>query len=122
MRRSSPRPRTEQVARLLAEGLSQARIAQVLGISTGNVCTMVRRHEGRAARPFGERERAIRARASHEDILDAWADGLGQYDLHLLTGRSEQAIRQIVQRARRRGDARAVMKDSASRAAAARAA
>lgn len=116
--------RDEAILQLRREGLIQTEIARRVGICQGHVGRILRQH-GTGRRRVVEAHapvREVRVRTSHHDILDAWADGLGQYDVHLLTGRSEAAIRQIVMRARRCGDPRAVMRDSASRSAAARAA
>ncbi|MBK3398070.1 hypothetical protein [Methylobacterium ajmalii] len=115
--------RDASILRYRDEGLTQAQIGARVGLGQPRVGAVLRRADAARRKAQEQRARACVARhgASAEDILDAWWDGLGQYDLHLLSGRSEAAIRQIVRRARRRGDPRAVMRDSASRAAAARA-
>lgn len=120
--------RDARILRHRGEGLPAPLIAARVGASVSTVFRVLRGADtDRAAATKQARARAGRAcsnrfEAWRTDILDAWADGLGQYDLHLLTGRSEGAIRQILLRARRRGDPRAVRRDSASRAEAARAA
>jgi transcriptional regulator with XRE-family HTH domain len=116
--------RAERILRLRAEGLTQAETAARVGLGQAQVGRILRGVDAasRAVIEQHARVRATRARASHHDVLDAWADGLGQYDISLLTGRSEGAVRQIVFRARLRGDPRAVMKDSHARSVALQAA
>lgn len=50
---------------------------------------------------------ARRDAPDRDDVLDAWADGMMARDIALLTRRSLGSVKEIVRRARLRGDARA---------------
>lgn len=54
------------------------------------------------------RPRPDRLSSDRDDILDAWADGVQARDLALLTRRSVGSVKQVIYRARRASDPRAI--------------
>jgi len=116
---------TAEIVRLRDQGLRPTEVARRVGRSTATVYAIPwqivpRTNPGAVAarkaefvwhRAEASRRAAIersrpRCVGRNNNILDAWADGLSQYDPSLLTGRSDGAIRQLVARGRRDGDPR----------------
>lgn len=111
------------VAQHWRAGKTQEQIGAVLGVTRAYAGVMVhglraegvdlpRRKRGRRPAPKAaivpKRRRSRPRSPDHGDILDAWSDGMQAKDIALLTRRSLGSVKELVRRARLRGDARAI--------------
>lgn len=103
------------VALMWLGGRTGSEIAKACAISENYVGVLVHalRAEGmdlprRKKTSPARRRIGVRFSSDRDDVLDAWADGVQARDLALLTRRSVGSVKQIIYRARRSADPRAI--------------
>jgi hypothetical protein len=108
--------RVEQLTRLWADGLSAAAIARQLGGVTRNAVLgkVHRAPELFARRKQSNRRGQPRLKYDHNAALNMWAAGKSADQIAAARGMSRHAVYKIMQAARKRGDARAMLRHGGS--------